>query len=144
MTLVYWHWWAVAAVLLVCEMALPGVIFLFLAIGAALVGLVLLIAPGTGLEIQLLILAVTSVIAALALRPILAARLQTRAHSTLNARAAALIGQVVTLDEPIINGRGRARVGDGSWNVRGPDMVAGAEVRIVAVEGTELLVEPAL
>jgi membrane protein implicated in regulation of membrane protease activity len=143
MTIVYWHWWALAAVLLVCEMALPGVIFLFLAVGAALVGLVLLIAPGTGLEIQLLILAVTSVIAALVLRPMLASRLQTKAHSTLNARAAALIGQVVTLDEPIINGRGRARVGDGSWNVRGPDMVAGAEVRIIAVEGTELLVEPA-
>jgi membrane protein implicated in regulation of membrane protease activity len=72
----------------------------------------------------------------------LAARLQTRAQSTLNARAASLIGQVVTLEEPIINGRGRARVGDGSWNVRGPDMVAGAEVRIVSVESAELLVEP--
>jgi len=143
MMIVFWHWWAVAAVLLVCEMALPGVIFLFLAIGAALVGFVLLVAPGTGLEIQLIIFAVTSVVAALGLRPLLAARLQTKAHATLNARAAALIGQVVTLDEPIVNGRGRARVGDGSWSVRGPDMVAGAEVRIVSVNGSELTVEPA-
>ncbi|TXL76312.1 NfeD family protein [Vineibacter terrae] len=141
--IVFWWWWAAAAVLLVCEMALPGVIFLFLAIGAVLVGVVLLLAPSTGLEIQLLIFAVTSVGAALGLRPILAQRLQTKAHATLNARAAALIGQVVTLDEPIINGRGRARVADGSWNVRGPDMVAGAEVRIVRVEGAELVVEPA-
>ncbi len=141
--IVFWWWWAAAAVLLVCEMALPGVIFLFLAIGAVLVGVVLLIAPSTGLEVQLLIFAVTSVAAALGLRPILATRLQTKAHATLNARGAALIGQVVTLDEPIINGRGRARVADGSWNVRGPDMVAGAEVRIVRVEGAELVVEPA-
>lgn len=143
MTIVFWWWWVAAAVLLVCELALPGVIFLFLAIGAALVGLVLLIWPATGLEIQLLIFAVTSVAAALVLRPVLAQRLQTKAHATLNARAAALIGRVVTLDEPIINGHGRARIGDGSWIVRGPDMVAGAEVRVVSVEGAELVVEPA-
>lgn len=143
MTVVFWWWWVAAAVLLVCELALPGVIFLFLAIGAALVGLVLLIWPTAGLEIQLLIFAVTSVASALVLRPILAQRLQTRAHATLNARAAALIGRVVTLDEPIINGHGRARIGDSSWVVRGPDMVAGAEVRVVSVEGAELVVEPA-
>ncbi|MCW5748929.1 MAG: NfeD family protein [Alphaproteobacteria bacterium] len=142
MTIVFWWWWVAAAILLVCEMALPGVIFLFLAIGAALVGVVLLVAPSTGLEIQLLIFAAVSVAAALLLRPILVQRLHSKAHSTLNARAAALIGQVVTLDEPIINGRGRARVGDSSWSVRGPDMVAGAEVRIVNVDGAELLVEP--
>ncbi len=142
MTVAFWWWWAAAAVLLVCEMALPGVIFLFLAIGAAVVGLVMLIWPGAGLEIQLIILAVSSVISALLLRPILAARLQTKSHATLNARAAALIGQVVTLDEPIVNGRGRASVGDTSWSVRGPNMVAGSEVRIVSVEGAELLVEP--
>jgi membrane protein implicated in regulation of membrane protease activity len=142
MTVVFWWWWAAAAVLLVCEMALPGVIFLFLALGAALVGLILLIWPGTGIEIQLLLLAVTSVVAALLLRPVLVARLQTKAHSTLNSRAASLIGQVVTLDEPIVSGRGRASVGDTSWIVRGPDMVAGAEVRIVSVEGATLIVEP--
>jgi membrane protein implicated in regulation of membrane protease activity len=142
MTIVFWHWWAAAAVLLVCEMLLPGVIFLFLAIGAALVGLVLLIVPTTGLEIQLLFFAITSVVSAVVLRPMLAARLQTKAHATLNARGAALVGQVITLDEPIVNGRGRARVGDGSWSVRGPDMVAGAEVRVVSVEGAELMVEP--
>ena len=35
---VFWYWWALAAVLLVCEMMLPGVVFLFLAIGAAVAG----------------------------------------------------------------------------------------------------------
>ncbi len=143
MSIAFWWWWAAAAVLLVGEMVLPGVIFLFLAIGAALVGLLLLIWPTTGFEIQLLVFAITSVVSALALRPLLVARLQTKAHATLNARGAALIGRVVTLDEPIVNGHGRAAVGDSSWAVRGPDMVAGAEVRIIAVEGAELVVEPA-
>jgi hypothetical protein len=143
MTIVFWWWWVAAAILLVCELALPGVIFLFLAVGAAVVGLVLLVWPSMGLEIQLLVFAVTSVASALLLRPVLAQRLQTKAHATLNARAAALVGRVVSLDEPIVNGHGRARVGDTSWVVRGPEMVAGAEVRIVGVEGAELVVEPA-
>ncbi|MBS0542055.1 MAG: NfeD family protein, partial [Proteobacteria bacterium] len=34
-TIVFWYWWALAGVLLVCEMMLPGVVFLFLAVGAA-------------------------------------------------------------------------------------------------------------
>jgi len=46
---VFWYWWALAAVLLVCEMMLPGVVFLFLAIGAATAGLALLIAADLSL-----------------------------------------------------------------------------------------------
>ena len=30
--ILFWYWWALAAVLLVCEMLLPGVLFLFIAI----------------------------------------------------------------------------------------------------------------
>ena len=142
MTTEFWWWWVAAAVLMVCELALPGVLFLFLAIGAAFVGLLLLLWPSMAFEVELLVFAVTSVIAALLLRPVIATRLKGKAHATLNARAAALVGQIVKLEEPIISGRGRARVGDGSWAVRGPDMVAGAEVRIIGVEGAELLVEP--
>jgi membrane protein implicated in regulation of membrane protease activity len=47
------------------------------------------------------------------------------------------------LDQPILGGRGRVKLGDGSWTVTGPDMVAGAKVRVAAVSGTELRVEPA-
>jgi inner membrane protein len=47
------------------------------------------------------------------------------------------------LDQPILRGRGRMIMGDGSWTVTGPDMVAGAKVRVAAVDGTELRVEPA-
>jgi len=50
---------------------------------------------------------------------------------------------VIVLDEPILNGRGRVILGDGSWSVTGPDMVKGAKVRVKSVSGTELAVEPA-
>ncbi|MFI5031806.1 MAG: NfeD family protein [Reyranellales bacterium] len=141
--ILFWYWWALSAVLLVCEMLLPGVVFLFIAVGAAATGLVLLVASDASLEFQLVVFAIVSVVSAVALRPYLK-RLQSKtADPTLNARGAALVGQVFVLDQPILGGRGRIKLGDGSWIVTGPDMVAGAKVRVAAVNGTELKVEPA-
>ncbi len=141
--IVFWYWWVLAAILLVLEMTLPGVVFLFLAVGAAASGALLAVAPGTSLEAQLGVFAVFAVASALALRPTLK-RLQGRvAASTLNARGDALVGRTFVLDTPILGGRGRAKLGDGSWIITGPDMVAGARVRVAAVNGTELKVEPA-
>ena len=142
--ILFWNWWALAAVLLVFEMMLPGVVFLFLAIGAAATGAVLLVSPDLSLELQLFMFAVISVASAVVLRPTLK-RLQAGrpADANLNARGDAMIGRTIVLDAPILQGRGRVKVGDGSWTVTGPDMVAGARVRVTAVNGTELAVEPA-
>lgn len=142
MTIVFWYWWALAAVLLVFEMMLPGVVFLFLAIGAAVCGLLLLIAPGASLELQLFVFAIVAVASAVLLRRSLR-RLQGRGNEALNERGKAMVGRTFVLDQPILNGRGRLTLGDGSWTVTGPDMVAGAKVRVTAVDGTELRVEPA-
>lgn len=141
--IVFWYWWVLAAVLFVFEMTLPGVVFLFLAVGALASGALLAAAPDVSLEIQLAVFAVFAVASALTLRPMLK-RLQVKTEEpTLNARASSLIGQTFVLDAPILGGRGRAKLGDGSWIVTGPDMVAGAKVRVASVNGTELRVEPA-
>jgi inner membrane protein len=142
--IIFWYWWALAAVLLVFEMMLPGVVFLFLAIGAAAAGVVLLAAADLSLELQLVIFAVVAVASAVGLRPTLR-RLQSRdtLPNTLNARGDSLVGRTIVLDAPILGGQGRVKLGDGSWTVTGPDMAAGARVRVAAVNGTELRVEPA-
>ena len=142
--IIFWYWWALAAVLLVFEMMLPGVVFMFLAIGALASGLVLLIVSDLSLEFQLLIFAVVSVASAVGLRRSLR-RLQyiDGPPANLNARGNALVGLTFVLDAPILNGHGRVNLGDSSWSVSGPDMVKGAKVRVKAVNGTELLVEPA-
>lgn len=142
--IVFWYWWALAAILLVAEMTLPGVVFLFLAVGAAASGLVLLIWSGTPLEIQLVIFAVVAAASAVVLRPLLK-RLQNidGGDSGLNVRAGALVGRTFVLDQPLLRGRGRVKLGDGSWSITGPDMAAGTRVRVTGVDGTELRVEPA-
>jgi len=142
--IIFWYWWALAAVLLVFEMMLPGVVFLFLAVGAAASGAFLLVVSDLSLELQLFVFAIVSVASAVVLRPTLKRLQQGRpADATINARGDSLVGKTIVLDAPILQGRGRVKVGDGSWTVTGPDMVAGARVRVTAVNGTELAVEPA-
>ncbi len=142
--MIFWYWWAIAAVLLVFEMLLPGVVFMFVAIGAAAAGVALLAVAGLSLEFQLFVFGVASVASAIVLRPTLKRLQRVRAQDeTINARGSAMVGRTIVLDAPILNGRGRVRVGDGSWTVTGPDMAAGARVRVTAVSGTELAVEPA-
>jgi membrane protein implicated in regulation of membrane protease activity len=64
------------------------------------------------------------------------------AAGTLNRRTAGYVGRVVALDEPIANGRGRARIDGSIWLVAGPDLPAGTQVRITGSDGTVLRVEP--
>ena len=54
-------------------------------------------------------------------------------------RAHAMVGMDFFLDEAIVRGYGRIRVGDSSWRVTGPDCSVGAKVRIIAIEEGMLL-----
>src|SRR4029077_7458531 len=130
--------------LLVFEMMLPGIVFLFLSIGALASGAVLLIVSDLSLELQLLVFAIVSVASAVLLRPALR-RLQggRPIDANLNARGDSLVGKTIVLDTPILGGQGRVKLGDGSWTVTGPDMAAGSRVRVAAISGNELRVEPA-
>jgi inner membrane protein len=142
--IIFWYWWALAAVLLVFEMMLPGIVFLFLALGAVAAGAFMLVVSDLALELQLFVFAIVSVASAVVLRPTLKRLQQGRPQdATINARGDSLVGKTIVLDAPILNGRGRVTVGDGSWTVTGPDMVAGSKVRVAAVNGNELSVEPA-
>jgi membrane protein implicated in regulation of membrane protease activity len=81
-------------------------------------------------------------IAALVLaRPLLRRLPGLSDRSTLNRRGDQYIGRLVVLESPIINGRGRAFVGDTLWSVEGGDQPAGATVRVTGANGATLLVE---
>jgi membrane protein implicated in regulation of membrane protease activity len=62
-------------------------------------------------------------------------------NERLNRRGDQLIGQRFPLCEPIVNGRGKARVGDGMWLVIGPDLPLGATIEVVGIDGTTLRVK---
>ena len=58
-------------------------------------------------------------------------------------RSARLVGQRARLETAIADGRGSLRIGDTLWQVTGPDLPAGTNVRISASDGIVLTVEPA-
>jgi membrane protein implicated in regulation of membrane protease activity len=139
---VFWHWWIAAFAFLILEIAIPGILFLWLAIGAGVAGFLLLAAPGLSFEIQGLVFALVSLASALAGRSWLKKRGQASDHPSLNRRAEAFIGQIHQLDQPIANGSGRLKLGDTEWKIAGPDLPAGTNVRIAAADGIVLKVEP--
>ena len=84
---------------------------------------------------------------ALILGDMIVDRVWTKAEKSdepnLNARGNELVGQLVQVVTPIENGgRGAVRAADTVWAAEGADAAAGERVRIVAVSGTVLIVEP--
>lgn len=142
----FWHWWVFGVGLLVMEILVPGTFFLWMAIASGIVGVLLLPFPDIGWKIQLLIFSVLSVAAIAAWQVYLRRHPTETDDNTLNRRGAQYVGRHVTLDEPLLNGRGRVRIDDTYWSVAtadGANMDAGAQIKVTDVDGTVLTVEAA-
>ena len=134
-------YWLIAALTLgIAELAIPGIFLVFLALAAAITGVALL-ALDLPLVAQLASFGVWSVVAVMIGRRWYS-DYPVAGDAHLNDRTARMIGEVVEVDTPITGGVGRVRVADGSWPARGPDLAVGTSVRIVAVDGGVVTVEP--
>ena len=136
-------WLTVAAVLAIAELLAPGIFLVFIAAGAGITGLAMLAMP-MPLYVQVFVFAAATALSVAVGRGWYNRNPVPSSDPLLNDRVARLIGQVVTVAEPIVQGKGRVRVGDGEWPARGPDLPAGAHARIVAAEGGTLDVEPVI
>lgn len=136
-----WSWVVAGLVLLALELVVPGGVLVWLG-GAALAtgGLSLLIDIYWPLQFVLF-----GVLALVAIWLWLRTRKQERPTDRpyLNRRAERFIGHEAVLDEPIRDGQGRIALGDTTWRVTGPDLEAGARVRVVDADGAVLKVEAA-
>jgi membrane protein implicated in regulation of membrane protease activity len=133
--IVFWHWWIFAGLLLILELTITMFFFLWLGIAAAAVGLILLVFPGLSVETQLVLFAVTSIVAVIVWKKYREARPVKTDQPNLNRRGHQYIGRVFTLEEPIINGDGKVTVDDSTWRVKGPDMPTGATVKVTGIDG---------
>ncbi|WP_020177511.1 NfeD family protein [Methylopila sp. M107] len=140
LTLGGWRWIVVGLVLLGLELVAPGTFLLWLGIAAILVGLIALVID-PGWQVELIAFAVLGLAAAVGWwvygRPDNAA---VSDQPMLNRRAERHVGKAFVLDAPIVHGDGRLRIDDTTWRVSGPDLPAGARVKVVAVEGITLVV----
>ena len=138
----YWGWWIFGILLILLEIAAPGAVFMWMAIAAAIVGGVVFFAPELSWQYQFLIFAVLSVSSILITRRYLKTNPIETDRPSLNKRGSQYIGRVFTLAEPIVDGRGRLHVDDTMWKIEGPDLAIGEKVRVAAVDGVVLKVEP--
>ena len=142
-TLAYWDWFIGALALVILEIFAPGAVFMWLGIAAGVVGGVVFLAPEMDWKWQFTLFAVLSLVSIVASRRYLKRRPLETDHPDLNRRGAQYVGREFVLDEAMANGRGRMRVDDSTWRVEGPDLPAGSKVRVTAVVGAALHVEPA-
>jgi membrane protein implicated in regulation of membrane protease activity len=137
-----WNWFILAAALLLLEVMAPGTFMLWLGLSATVVGLISL-AVAWSWQYQLVAFALFSIAAIPLWRRVGARAKGPTDQPFLNRRADAFIGQVFTLEKPIVAGSGTIGVGDTVWRISGPDCPSGSKVKVAAVDGATLRVEPA-
>jgi inner membrane protein len=135
-----WNWFLAAVALFIFETIVPGVHFLWFGIAAAVVGL-LAIVTSVAWQWQFIGFAIMSILAVFSVSRCFRPEAARSDQPDLNVRAAQYLGRIVTVEDAIAGGRGRVRVGDSLWAAEGPDLPVGARARVIASNGTVLVVE---
>lgn len=137
----YWHWFILAAILIILEVFAPGAFMLWIGIAAGMVGALLYFIPSMTWEYQFIVFSIAAVGSIIAWRGYRNKHPITTDEPTLNRRGAQYIGRTFTLDAPITNGIGKIRVDDSTWKIEGDDCPAGTKVKVVGIENTVFRVE---
>ncbi len=141
MMLAYWHWVVLGLVMIALEVMIPGAFFIWIGIAALILGGVTFLFP-LSVTAQLLLFGVVVLSVTVLGRKIIRFQANGRVVPTLNRRGQQFVGQTIVLDVPIVNGRAHVTVADSKWRIQGPDLPAGAVVKIVGVDGNTLIVGP--
>ncbi len=138
----YWHWLILGFVLVTLEMVIPGVFCLWIGLGAIITGLIAFTFPSLILAWQGVVFAVLAVACTYLGRKMMGKAEPAPQYANLNQRANQYIGNFYNVTTDIINGKGKVKVGDGEWSAKADENIEqGTKVKVIAVEGTLLVVE---
>lgn len=138
----HWSWFVVGALLMMLELVVPGVHFIWFGSAAVVVG-GLTMATGMSWPLQIVAFVLLSIAAVLMVRRFAEPDVAASDQPDLNIRGNQYVGRVLVVEDAISNGRGKVRVGDTLWVAKGADAAKGTQVRVASVDGTVLVVEPA-
>lgn len=136
-------WAAIALLLFAAEALAPGAFMLWLGFAAVVVFVVVLFFSGIPVLAQAAIFVVLSFVSIQVYRRWFRKREKPSDQPALNRRTVALIGRVVPLERAIVDGHGRVQIADAFWEVTGPQLPAGTQVRVTGADGMTLQVEAA-
>ena len=132
-----WVWLAAGILLCAAETFAPGLFLLWLGLAGIATGVFLFgmsaFGLGLGFAGTLLLFCGFAVVSVIIGKRFYGSHSKAITGSFLNRRMDAFVGQTFLLHDAIVNSSGRIRVGDSVWQVVGPDLPAGAKVRIIAV-----------
>ena len=137
----HWFWLSLGVLLAAAEIVVPGFFLIWLALAAVATGLIAWILP-ISFALQMGMFAILSVITVYVARRWLVRNPILSDDPLLNDRGGRMVGETVTVVEAIVSGEGRVKVGDSVWSAKGVDAATGSRVRVTAVTGTILTVEP--
>ncbi|MCJ8205012.1 NfeD family protein [Pseudomonas sp. RGM2987] len=137
----YWDWLALGVILLILEVFGAGGYLLWIGMAAAAVGVLTFLAPQLSWELQFLLFGLFAMATALYWWRRQRSAIRESDQPLLNLRGQELIGKTFQVHEAIVDGRGKIKVADGVWLVKGPEAPVGTRVRVVAQEGAVLRVE---
>ena len=135
-------WAGLALLLMAAETLAPGVFMLWLGFAAAAVFALLLVVPLPPVwqAVAFIVLAFVSIGVYV---KFFRDKEGESDQPLLNRRGEQLVGQVFVLEQAIVDGRGRLKIGDAFWVAEGPELPQGARVRVVAAKNMSLQVQPA-
>ncbi|WP_146908576.1 NfeD family protein [Arenimonas daejeonensis] len=132
-------WAGLALLLMAAETLAPGVFLLWLGFAAAAVFAILLVVPLPPVwqAVAFIVLAFLSIAVYM---KYFRGQEKESDQPLLNRRGEQLVGQVFVLEQAIVDGRGRLKIGDAFWVAEGEDLPQGTRVRVVSVQNMSLQV----
>jgi len=138
----HYGWWLLALVLTGAELLAPGYFMIWIGAAAAAVGLILMVLPELSFLAQSVLFVLLALVCCYVYWHFVRRAAGERSDQPLlNRRAEQYIGRRFVLETAIVNGHGKARVGDSLWLVEGPDLPAGTPIEVVAADGSTLKVQ---
>ena len=139
---IVYFWWTIGFVLLAAETLIPGAALLWFGIAALALGAVLIAVPTMGAVLQVMLFGIFSVVTVGIYWKFFRKGEPKSDLPLLNRRGEQLIGRVFVVEEAIVRGQGKVKVGDTLWLVQGEDCAPGAQVRVIDIMDSVLRVEP--
>jgi membrane protein implicated in regulation of membrane protease activity len=135
-----WSWWVLGILLAAVEVVAPGTFFIWFALAALVVGTVAL-TQDVSWQTEVLLFLVLAVAAAIVGRRFYGNGKTAPEDGIPNDRINRLVGRAAILDTAISSGTGHIKLDDTLWRVEGPELPAGARVRITGYRNGRLQVE---
>jgi len=137
-----YHWLALGLILLTAEMLGTAGFLLGAGVAALGMGAVVAMAPELSLSWQIVLYAISSVLATIVYFRLFRDAQRIDSAPLLNRRARRLIGQQFTLAEDVLAGNGKVQIGDTLWRVSSSEALAkGTLVEVVDARRMSLVIE---